>query len=138
MDLVIAYDEKHFPAPRQEFTRAWLTTPGHIARVAIEDGVVKGYGVLRPCVDGAKLAPVFASSVEIAELLARALVAAAASRASASVKVFLDVPEPNNEGVRLAKILGLSKISVTGRMYLRPAPKLPLDQIFGFTSLELG
>lgn len=139
--LVLTYDEKQFPAPRKEFTRAWLTTPGHIARVAIEDGVVRGYGVLRPCVDGAKVAPLFAASVEVAELLAKALVAAAAavaSRAPASVKIFVDVPEPNNEGVRMAERMGLSKISATGRMYLGPAPKLPLDQTFGFTSLELG
>ena len=142
IDLVVAYDEKQSPAPREEFTRAWLTTPGHIARVAIDDRVVKGYGVLRPCVDGAKLAPLFASSAEVAELLARALVAApavvAVSPPSASVKVSIDVPEPNSEGVRMADRMGLSKISATGRMYLGPAPKLPLDQTFGFTSLELG
>eukprot|EP00903_Cladosiphon_okamuranus_P017061 g15723.t1 len=138
-DLAVVYDEDKSPAPRQEFTRAWLTAPGHIARVAIEDGVVKGYSVLRPCVDGAKLAPLFASSAEVAELLASALVAAAgAASGAASVKVFLDVPEPNIEGVRMAERMGLSKIWVTGRMYLGPAPELPLDQTFGFTSLEVG
>lgn len=140
VDLVSAYDDEHTPAPRPEFTRAWLTAPGHIARVAIEDGAVKGYGVLRPCtVEGAKIAPLFATSVEVAELLARELAAASvSSRASATVKVFLDVPEPNNEGVRLAERLGLSKMWKTGRMYRGPAPKLPLDRIFGVTSLELG
>eukprot|EP00752_Nemacystus_decipiens_P001433 g1413.t1 len=141
IDLVIAYDEKQFPAAREQFTRAWLTTPGHVARVAIEDGVVKGYGVLRPCVDGAKLAPLFASSVEVADLLTTALVAAAEAPAPtgcARAKVLLDVPEPNVEGLRMAERMGLRRVSVTGRMYLGPAPKLQLDQTFGFTSLELG
>lgn len=141
VDLVSAYDDEHVPAPRREFTRAWLTAPGHIARVAIKDGVVKGYGVLRPCViEGAKIAPLFASSMEVAELLARALVAASVlpSASSAPAKVFLDVPEPNSDGVLLAERLGLGKMWETGRMYRGLAPKLPLDRIFGVTSLELG
>lgn len=141
VDLASAYDDEHVPAPRREFTRAWLTAPGHIARVAIKDGVVKGYGVLRPCViEGAKIAPLFASSMDVAELLARALVAASvSSRAcSAPAKVFLDVPEPNSEGVLLAERLGLGKMWETGRMYRGPAPKLPLNRVFGVTSLELG
>lgn len=103
----------------REFVRAWLTAPGNIARVAIEDGTVKGYGVLRPCTtEGPKIAPLFATSVEVAGLLARALVAAiVSSRASAPVHVFIDVPEPNNGGVVLAERLGLSKMWETSRMY---------------------
>lgn len=141
VDLVCAYDDEHTPAPRREFTRAWLTAPGHIARVAMADGVVKGYGVLRPCItEGAKIAPLFAASFEVAELLARALLVAASvsSRSSSPAKVFLDVPEPNDEGILLAERLGLHKMWETGRMYRGPAPKLPLDRIFGVTSLELG
>jgi len=139
INLVVAFDAEHFPVRREEFTRAWLATPGHIVRTVITDGVVKGYGVLRPCVDGAKIGPLFASSAEVAELLARALAAAAApTSASATVKIMLDVPAPNKQGVELAETLGLTEMSKTGRMYRGPAPKLPLDRIFAFTSLELG
>lgn len=139
VDLVVAFDGEHFPARREEFTRAWLATPGHIVRTVIIDGVVKGYGVLRPCIDGAKIGPLFASSAEVAELLARALAAAAtATSASATVRIMLDVPAPNKQGIQLAERLALTEMGQTGRMYRGPAPKLPLDRIFGVTSLELG
>lgn len=140
VDLVVAFDDEHLPARREEFTRAWLNTPGHIVRTVIVDGEVKGYGVLRPCVDGAKIGPLFASSGEVAELLAKALVVAATTTtsASATVKIMLDVPAPNRQGVQLAERLGLTEMGQTGRMYRGPAPKLPLDRIFGVTSLELG
>lgn len=143
VNLVVAYDNEHVPSPRPEFTRAWLTNSGHIARVALSTdngGEIKGYGVLRPCSEGMRIGPLFAGSAEIADLLVRELVAASISADSSSAKatVFIDVPEPNIEGIRLAERLGLGRVCETGRMYRGPAPKLPLERVFGVTSLELG
>ncbi len=52
--------------------------------------------------------------------------------------LFLDVPEPNKSGVNLAQTHGMKEVFGTARMYTKKVPKLPLDQIFGVTSFELG
>ena len=121
---------------------SWLVGTAVVRKDApgLKAGVVQGYGVLRPCVDGAKIGPLFASLADVAEVLARALAAEAAEAATASgtVRIMLDVPEPNKQGVQLAERLGLTEMCQTGRMYRGPAPELPLNRIFGVTNLELG
>ena len=50
----------------------------------------------------------------------------------------LDVPEPNDSGMRLATEFGLKEIFGCARMYHGPPPSLPIHQIFGVTSFEFG
>ena len=130
---LIGFDRAFFPAPRARFLAAWLSAPGHVVRALVEDGAVTGYGVLRPCREGAKIGPLFAASEADADLLFRALVAEAPPG-----PVFLDPPEPNAAALRLAGRHGLSPVFETARMYRGPAPELPLHCIFGITSFELG
>jgi len=130
---LIRFDAAFFPAPRARFLRAWLTAPGHLVRALVEDGAVTGYGVLRPCREGAKIGPLFAASEADAETLFRALAAEAPPG-----PVFLDAPEPNAAALRLAGRHGLSPSFETARMYRGPAPELPMAGIFGITSFELG
>ena len=132
-DAIIAFDRVFFPAPRDRFLRAWLTQPGHVVRALVDDGTIIGYGVLRPCREGAKIGPLFAASEADADLLFRALAAEAPSG-----PVFLDLPEPNTAALRLAERHGLVASFETARMYRGPAPELPLKRIFGITSFELG
>lgn len=132
---VLDFDKKYFPAPRERLMRAWLTAPTHTARVVLdEDGVVLGYGVLRPCHEGARVAPLFATSAIIAEMLFWALAAEVAPR----TKLTLDVPDANVTGLRMAERLGLNTGWHGFRMYRGTPPSLPLDHIFGITSLEIG
>jgi hypothetical protein len=134
---IIEFDRAFFPAPRARFLAAWLTAPDHVARALAENGAITGYGVLRPCREGAKIGPLFADSEADADLLFRALAAAAPPG-----PVFLDPPEPNAAARRLAERHGLAPSFETARMYRVPhrsrAPELPLRRIFGITSFELG
>ncbi len=50
----------------------------------------------------------------------------------------VDVPQPNQAGVELLEGLGMERSFETARIYRGPAPELPLERIFGITSLELG
>lgn len=128
-----AYDAPLFGAPRAAFLDAWLTARGHVARCVVEDGKLRGYGVLRPCREGFKLAPLFADTPAIAEALFASL-----AGETAGATIMLDLPEPNAEAVALALRHGLAPSFETARMYRGPAPALPLDRIFGLTSFELG
>lgn|SRR5262245_2583340 len=132
-DAVIAYDRPFFPAPRDAFMQCWLRPERREGRVLIEDGAVRGYGVIRPCHRGVKVGPLFADSDERADTLFRALAASVNG-----AEVFLDCPEPNRSATGLAARYGLSPVFETARMYRGASPKPPLARIYGITTFELG
>lgn len=132
-DAVIAYDRPFFPAPREAFMRCWLGGQGRQGWALVEDGRIVGYGVVRPCREGAKIGPLFADDAARADLLFRRLAAVVPGAV-----LVLDPPEPNAEAVALAERYGLVPGFETARMYRGPAPTLPLDRLFGVTSFELG
>jgi hypothetical protein len=131
---VTVYDRQHVAADRDAFLAAWLApsatrqTEGYF-----EDGVLRGYGTVRRCVEGWKVGPLFADTSAIAETLLATLVTPAGTD-----PVFIDIPEPNVAARDMAARLGLTPAFETARMYLGAAPELPLQTIFGITTLELG
>lgn len=131
---LLAFDAQAFGLPRPDFLRAWISAPGHRARVLLDGaGEVAGFAVLRPCRDGSKLAPLFARDAGVA----RALIADAAPH-RAPGPLILDLPEPHAEAVALARSMGMEKGFETARMYTSPPPPMRRDWIFGLTSFELG
>jgi hypothetical protein len=133
VDAIVACDRPFFPASRDAFIRCWLRPERREGRALIEDGAVRGYGVIRPCRSGFKIGPLFADGDERADLLFRALAADAKG-----VEVFLDCPEPNRAATDLAARYRLSPVFETARMYRGAAPALPLARIYGITTFELG
>lgn len=130
---VLAYDRPFFAAPRETFLRCWLRPEARRAMAFVEDGTIRGYGVIRECRNGYKIGPLFADGEREADLLFQAL-AAQAKEAS----VFLDLPEPNLAAVQLAARFGLSPVFETARMYRGVRPDLPLTQTYGISTFELG
>ncbi len=131
---VDAYDRPFFPAARPAFTRAWIAQPDSRALGLVGGGALRGYGVIRRCQTGHKIAPLFADTPSAADTLFRAL----ASTAGEGEPVFLDVPEVNPAGLALAERYGMTVTFETARMYRGPAPNLPLDRTFGVASFEIG
>jgi GNAT superfamily N-acetyltransferase len=127
------FDSFHFPAPRAGFLERWLTQPGGHAVGLRERDVLVAYGVSRPCRSGHKLGPVFADRADLAERVVADLI----SRVEGG-RVQIDIPEPNEAGLELAGRFGLTESFGCARMYHGPAPGLPLQRIFGVTSLEFG
>jgi hypothetical protein len=134
LDALIAYDAAIFLAPRSVFLREWLTpSPQRQSLLSRDGGTLRGYGAIRACAEGHKIGPLFADSEAIAAAILYGLIAAAKP-----TTLFIDVPEPNAVGVRLAQSLGLKPVFETARMYRGSAPALPLPRVFGVTTLELG
>jgi hypothetical protein len=133
VDAVAAYDRAFFPAARDAFLRCWLQPARRTGMALIEDGSIRGYGVIRRCRHGFKIGPLFADDDQGADLLFRALAAGARG-----AEVFLDCPESNRAATGLANRYGLSPVFETARMYRGAAPKLPLSHIYGITTFELG
>jgi GNAT superfamily N-acetyltransferase len=130
---VARYDAAHFPAPRDVFLKAWVTQPGSRALGAVQHGVLRGFGVIRPCRRGFKIGPLFAADAETADTLFRGL-----GDLSPGEPVFIDVPENNPQAMALAQRHGLREVFGCARMYYGPAPLLPFNEIFGVTTFELG
>ncbi|MGB0630569.1 MAG: GNAT family N-acetyltransferase [Alphaproteobacteria bacterium] len=138
LENIIAYDRRHFPADRPTFLREWVLPADPATRrttlIAIGEGNIAGQGTIRACRDGFKIGPLFAESRNTAETLFAAL----CHRVPRTAAVSLDVPEDNPQAVDLATTAGLSPVFETARMYRGEAPDLPLSNIYGITTFELG
>jgi len=130
---ILAYDSMFFPAVREGFLKHFLYQPDCKGYASITNGSLTGYGFIRKCHNGYKIGPLFAGNPQIAQTIFSAL-----STVAESEPVFLDVPEPNIAGVALAKAHGMTEVFGTARMYTRELPTLPIEQIFGVTTFELG
>ncbi len=144
-ERLLAYDRAFFPAARPGFLRLWLEPEqpsflglplGSARRVALvaRDGErILGLGVIRACRSGFKIGPLYAEDDRTADVLFLQLAAHADG-----ANVYLDVPEPNEAALRLAKRYGMEPVFETARMYTRPAPDVPLARLYGVTTFELG
>lgn len=134
LPAIAAYDRRHFPAEREAFLQIWLFGAASRQGLAlVEDGALRGYGVIRDCREGCKIGPLFADDDDGALALFRALSAARPGR-----PIVLDVPVPNEAAVALAESHGMKPVFETARMYRGTAPELPLSSIYGITTFELG
>ena len=130
---LFALDRRCFPAAREPFLGRWLSQPGSVLETVTRDGAVTAYGVLRKCKTGCKIGPLFALNDEDAELIFMRLV----GKANGDM-VYLDTPEPNAAAQSLAQKYKMQAMFETRRMYRGAAPGLPLNEIYGITTFELG
>jgi len=129
------YDAAHFPARRDSFLRCWIRQEGHFGLANLDKtGEILGYGVRRACRTGYKIGPLFARDRATAELILDGLVSDIPGE-----PFFLDIPVPNTGAVGLVQDRKMVPVFYTARLYTRPEPvPLPLDEIFGVTTFELG
>ena len=132
-ERLITYDRRHFPARRDTFLSCWINQEGGKSLGYIHHGELLGYGVIRPCKRGFKIGPLFAENSHIADELFVQL----ANHANGQ-PIYLDIPECNPFALDLVKRHQLEKVFETARMYLKKAPIVEIEHIYGITSFELG
>ena len=132
---LLEYDTAHFPARRKTFLRCWTWQEGHFGLARLDrDGTILGYGVRRPCHTGYKIGPLFARDRATAEMILDGLIAGIPGE-----PFFLDIPRPNSAAVALVEDRKMNPVFFTARLYTRKEPvPLPLDEVFGVTTFELG
>jgi GNAT superfamily N-acetyltransferase len=128
-----AYDGSCFPGPRTAYLDAWLAQPEAQGMAVIRRGELQGYGVLRRCSPGWKLGPLFADSLEVADLILKH-----AASLVGSGPILLDAPENNPLARQLCEQHQMQPMFECTRMYLGPAPELQHHRIYGITTMELG
>ncbi|ANV88168.1 GNAT family N-acetyltransferase [Picosynechococcus sp. PCC 7117] len=134
IEEVCQYDQQFFPGDRRSFLKAWLQQPDSTTWVMVNNTEITGYGMVRPCRRGYKIGPLFADNAEIAEILFLALKGSLPTGS----ELFLDVPMVNPEAIALAQRYQLQPVFETARMYTQAPPTIPVQNIFGVTSFELG
>lgn len=132
--LLCADDRRVFPAPRAEFLRSWIAMPDAAGLGWLEQGRVTGWGLIRRCREGHKIGPLVADDPSIASTLFAAL----CERVPVGDTVYLDVPMPNADALKLAQAQGLHGVFETARMYSGTAPACELQRVYGITTFELG
>ncbi len=130
---IARYDSELFPAPRPRFLQSWINQPQGASFGFLREGRLSGYGVIRGCRVGFRIGPLFADDEGAAEGLFQALAIYAGNHS-----IFMDVPEVNPAAIILAKHHGMEKFAQAVRMYNKEKPALPMNRIFGVTSLQLG
>ncbi len=132
---VAAFDLECFRFDRSRFLEGWLSQADSASRLIRNEktGAIAGYGVIRRCVEGNKIGPLFADSQSTAEQLYNSLTSTVPGET-----VFLDVPQPNDAAVELALMKELHSVFSTVRMYTKTAPDIQLSKVFGVTTFELG
>ncbi len=130
---LLEYDTRLFPAQRKIFLENWIKQTKSLSLVYLEDEKLRGYGVIRPCLVGYKIGPLFADNYNIAKELFKSLADYADGQ-----KIFIDIPEVNLYAGKLIEKFKMKYVFECGRMYNGIFPMLETNKIFGNTSFELG
>lgn len=128
------YDKLCFPTRREAFLKNWLKMTNAKVFIYLENKKLMGYSVIRKCLKGYKIGPLFADNFEIAESLFISSIMAA----DKNEYIYFDIPEVNKHAVKLTQKYNMNKVFATARMYNTSAPDIHLNKVFGITTFELG
>ncbi len=132
-DKLASYDRRFVVAERDTFLSLWIGLQQRTSLVALKDGAIVGFGVMRACPASFKVGPLYAESPEIAAALIAAL-----TRQMSPPAVVMDVPDFNKPALALVERMGWLQVSSSARMYTGDAPSIDRAGLYGITSLELG
>ena len=133
LPMLVDYDSQCFPVRREQFLMEWTKQKNAVSLAFVTGGQLLGFGVMRPCLMGWKIGPLFADSIEVADALFQSL-----QLASNGMPIFLDVPDNNAPAMALCRKYKMQEVFGCVRMYYGPAPLLDHRRIFGITTLEVG
>lgn len=131
---LVTYDQALFGTARPTFLSQWIQMNQGASNLYLQDGAIRGYAVVRRCVVGYKIGPLFGDSPEIAEDLFKACLDFADEGSS----IYLDIPEINTSAKALVEKYKMKPVFETARMYTQDAPDIDIERVYGVTSFELG
>jgi hypothetical protein len=130
---IIKYDDQCFPVSRPQFLKYWITEPESLTLAYYKNNKLMGYGMIRKCVTGYKIGPLFSDNKLIAEKLFKKL-----NNFAVGSPIFLDIPEVNKDALELVNQYKMKPMFETARMYTRKPPVINLNKVFGITTFEVG
>ncbi len=134
LHMLRSYDLRFMPDSRDAFFRCWMLQDDSWVIGIIEDEHMKAYGKIRKCNEGYKIGPLFADDGNKALSIFLEL----QNKIPEGSSFTIDIPETNKASLQMAKDFEMEYFFETVRMYKGKIPELPLDNIFGITTYELG
>ena len=132
-EAVQKLDNACFGVPRTKFLSQWLFSVNAKSFLYKESTDICGYAVIRKCINGFKIGPLFALNENIARSLYECCLNSAIDEA-----VSIDIPCSNNQAMQMVKDYNATYVFECARMYYGTPPNTMSDRIFGITSFELG
>lgn len=130
---LMEYDQRHYPGGRKYFMSSFLNGTIRSLVYLDADKNIQGFSTIRKSVDGYRIGPLFAEKFEYADALIRALV-----DSIGGCKVYVDIPIPNSNAIKLVEKYNLEPIFETARMFTGQTTGIDLNTVFALTCLELG
>lgn len=135
---VSVYDQRIFGVSRQRWLENLIKIPAITGFFIRKDDVICGFGVIRPCVKGFRVGPLFADQAEHAKELFLKLIEIIGEN-----QVIIDIPESNPYAKAFAEYFNLKGVSEndTQAMFRGDPPQeflANIDKNYGVFSLEVG
>ena len=127
------YDLKVFMVDRVPFLHDFIFRTEAKTGEAYMDGKLVGFAIARPCFEGYKIGPLFADDIEVARMLIESLFADLPGQA-----VFIEVPEPNSQAIKLVTDFGMSLGLASIRMYTGNQYQQDVRYVYGNTTRVVG
>ncbi len=131
LEELIAYDAAVFGVSRDAFMRRWTGNARADAAVLRRNGRIVGFGVVRDCLSGRKVGPLFANGEVVAADLLGWLLNRKPDRHHD-----LDLPDLPGHGRSL--VAGAASDFSCIRMYTGTSPRQDETRVFGNTTFEMG
>lgn len=93
---ICKYDREIFSASREKILLTALRYPDIKGLFFQDDNIIKGYGLIRPCISGFRVGPLLADNLEVARCILVELL-----EYSGSKNVIIDIPDTNEDGQAL-------------------------------------
>ncbi|MCP4481752.1 MAG: GNAT family N-acetyltransferase [bacterium] len=133
-EYIANYDKAFFPVDRLYFIKSWLSQEGTQSLGVMQNNKLIGYGVMRPCLSGYKIGPLFADTPIVAETIFCSF----KELLDPLSEIYLDIPEVNGNACALVKKYEMKLVFETARMYKGKVPEISVDRTYGITSFEVG
>jgi len=138
LNRIFEFDQNIFGYCRKNTLTSVLSHPQINGYYVEADNTIVGYGLIRPCIHGYRIGPLYANNADIAKLLLMKLVAIAGRE-----NIILDIPEMNVTGQKLMLSLGAKRdISCDTMMMVKgnlsSEFEFNIEKNYGLFSLEIG
>jgi len=130
---ILAYDKQCFGFARPQFLQPWLKMLDTQTFKYTQNGILKGFAIIRKVNVGYKICPLFADNSFIAEELYKACLNAVIGE-----PLYFDVPVINSAAMNIIKKYNAKYVFECARMYYGEPPKVAMNKIYGITTFELG
>lgn len=138
LDAIAEYDRKIFGFCRKNTLTHALSAPSIKGYMIKLDNHIEGYGLIRPCIHGHRIGPLYANSLDIAKQLLLKLL-----EVSGGESVIIDMPEMNTLGQTLMQSINAKRDTLCDTVMMIKG-NLPSEYEFnifknyGLFSLEIG